>query len=265
MKRLTMCAVLLLCSTVHAAPSPTESEAVSFGYQAGSVAGAAQACGQDVSLLSNRTAEAISLLAQNDSDRSRALGAYQQSMHDAASAQAASQRIACSQVLTDYSGLPILKDDYRQTVLSQLAPAGAGTPNAANPSPSSAPRPNVPVPAGMPSTPNPQAQAGTPAGAEAQQVAAALTLQPGQALPAGVGQSSNNSNPVLRDNPVLRPTYGAPTNPVLQNNPLIESNNVAPPNPALHNNPAFQNNFAPPQTGIPSATPSVAAPPAPSY
>lgn len=101
-------------------PAWADSDAITFGIQAGAIAGAAQACGQDPAVLNSRSGEAIMLLATDNNDRDQALAAYQRALQESYQSEMASQKVACTQVLQDYNSLPILKADYKQSVLAQL-------------------------------------------------------------------------------------------------------------------------------------------------
>jgi hypothetical protein len=94
--------------------------AVTLARQAGVIAGAAQACNQDVSLLSARLDEAITVAAHDPVDRSDAIAAYQQSLKEAFAKQSAERPIPCEVVAMDYKQVPLLRDDYKEVVLSAL-------------------------------------------------------------------------------------------------------------------------------------------------
>jgi hypothetical protein len=102
------------------APTNNSSFAVTLARQAGLIAGAAQACGQDISLLSARLDEAILASATSTGDISDAVAAYQQSVKDTAEKQTSEQTMPCEMVLKDYQKLPLLRDDYKEVVISSL-------------------------------------------------------------------------------------------------------------------------------------------------
>lgn len=114
-------------------PVPTaaaNSDAVQFGVQAGGIAGTTQACGQDISLFVSRINEAINKLATSPGDKVMAAAAFQQALQQAQTQETNNHTIPCSQVVQDYSSLPILRPDYEQTVIAQLhpgMPAASGT------------------------------------------------------------------------------------------------------------------------------------------
>jgi hypothetical protein len=111
-----------LANNTSATPPSQQSNAGIFAVEAGSIAGAVQSCGQDVSVFSGRVGEAISKLSQNDADRVAAMILYQRALQQAQQTQINLHPLACSQVASDFMSLPIMKDDYEQTIISQLSP-----------------------------------------------------------------------------------------------------------------------------------------------
>lgn len=109
---------LVICQVSFAATT-----AIDFAQQAGSIAGAAAACGQNISVFMQRTQEALNLMAVNDLDKSTAMQAFQQNLLNVQMRQAQKPTLPCSQVLQDYAALPLLQDDYKTSVLPKLAPA----------------------------------------------------------------------------------------------------------------------------------------------
>jgi hypothetical protein len=108
-------------------PRPTgSSNAIAFAIEAGSIAGASQACGQDVSIFSSRIAEAIDRLAASPADKIAAMADFQHALQQAQATQSANHTIPCQQVMQDYHSLPIMRPDYQQTVISQLSPGMTG-------------------------------------------------------------------------------------------------------------------------------------------
>ncbi len=168
--------------TAYAAES---SFAVILARQAGLVGGAAQACGQDVSLLIARLDEAILAVAQDSMDHSNAVAAYQQSAKDTQALQAKKASLPCEQVLRDYQSLPLLRDDYKEVVLTALKAdkeqqAKANTPPAKPTSPAAAPAtplPSTPPPQ-APTTPPPAATPATPTAVPGGQLAPVATVPP---------------------------------------------------------------------------------------
>lgn len=119
---------LMICNVSFAATT-----AIDFAEQAGSIAGAAAACGQNISVFMQRTQEALNLMAVNDLDKATAMQAFQQNLLNVQMRQAQKPTLPCSQVLQDYAALPLLQDDYKTSVLPKLAPAAnTSLPTAAN-------------------------------------------------------------------------------------------------------------------------------------
>lgn len=108
--------------TAPIAATPTNTNAIGFAIQAGQIAGVAQACGQNTSIFAERVSEALRFLSTSNPDLILALETFQSSVTRAQAAQAAKNLIPCAQVIKDYNSLPILRDDYKQTVLPKLAP-----------------------------------------------------------------------------------------------------------------------------------------------
>lgn len=96
------------------------SSAVSFAMQAGQIAGVVQACGQDVSVFMTRVGEAVDRLAISAPDRVTAMLAFQRVLREAQTIEQQKQPIPCDQAIKDYNSLPILRSDYKETVLTQL-------------------------------------------------------------------------------------------------------------------------------------------------
>lgn len=93
-----------------------------FALEAGAIGGAAEGCGQDVTLYSERVNEAIIAMTNIAADQSSAESLFQRSMANAVTRQKSlTQHLACSDVLTTYNSLPIMRGDYKQTVIAQLA------------------------------------------------------------------------------------------------------------------------------------------------
>lgn len=104
----------------------TNNNANQFAEQSGAIAGTAQACGQDISVLNSRTMEVITLLTKNPADQQQAIMVYQKALANSQANQARNPVLKCSDVISSYNSLPILKDDYKQTVLPAMAQLGAG-------------------------------------------------------------------------------------------------------------------------------------------
>lgn len=243
-------ASIVLCCTINLAWA--DSDAISFAIQAGAIAGAAQACGQDPALLGSRVAEAIMLLAKDDNDRTQAISSYQRALQEANRNEAATQKIGCNQVLQDYNSLPILKPDYKQTVLAPLLAGPAS--NTAN--------------SGATTPSNPATNQATP-------------LVPGSALPANSGndgltlpsqqQQNVTNNPALPQQNAMQ-NYVQPTLPDMSHSgggtaaPALPGNYMPEGNPnssqqslVLRNNPAYQQAPANNNSQIPVNVPSTSS------
>lgn len=203
---------------------PANSNAGLFAVQAGSVAGAAQSCGQDVTVFSSRIGEAISKLSVNDADRVAAMAAYQQALQQAQQTQANIHPLACPQVTQDFLSLPIMRGDYEQTVISQLNPAMSGT---GQPGPAAPPinQPyNQPAPQAMPPQPS--------------------MNPPGAPLPPATNY--NSAGPTVQPVPTPAPQL-APGMQMPPQQPAVQGNIVLPPLPP-------QQSAAPPPINPPAST-----------
>lgn len=93
-----------------------------FALQAGNIAGAAEQCGQDVTTLSARSKEAINAITPISSEQTTADAIFDKAEADALAKQSSIMRkISCSDVLTTYNSLPLLRSDYKQSVIAVLA------------------------------------------------------------------------------------------------------------------------------------------------
>lgn len=114
--------------TANAQSSSTlNTNANQFAEQAGVIAGTAQACGQDISTLTSRSIEVINALTHIPAEQQLALQLYEKSLATAQANQTKNHVLKCNDVLTSYNSLPILKSDYKNTVLPAMAKMG--TPN----------------------------------------------------------------------------------------------------------------------------------------
>lgn len=104
------------------------SQATTFATQAGAIAGFAQACGQDVTLFSGRVGEVISSMATDNADATAATTAFQQSRATQYNAERTNNLVPCTQVLQDYATLPLLRDDYKTSVIARMQQAQASAP-----------------------------------------------------------------------------------------------------------------------------------------
>jgi ABC-type Fe2+-enterobactin transport system substrate-binding protein len=108
-------------TTLPPAANP-QSKAIEFARQAGTIAGVAQACGQNVADFTQRITEAVDKLALNPTDKAGALLVYQQLAREAQLTEQKIQSIPCTKVLQDFRNLPIMQADYREKVITQLNP-----------------------------------------------------------------------------------------------------------------------------------------------
>ncbi|MES2141409.1 MAG: hypothetical protein V4471_00765 [Pseudomonadota bacterium] len=97
-----------------------QSKAIEFARQAGTIAGVAQACGQNVADFTQRISEAVNKLTTNPTDKAGALLIYQQIAHEAQMSEQKMQSIPCTKVIQDYRNLPIMQADYQEKVIAQL-------------------------------------------------------------------------------------------------------------------------------------------------
>jgi len=97
-----------------------QSKAIEFARQAGTIAGVAQACGQNIADFTQRITEAVNKLTSNPADRTGAMLIYQQITREAQMSEQKMQRIPCTKVLQDYHNLPIMQADYKEKVIAQL-------------------------------------------------------------------------------------------------------------------------------------------------
>lgn len=157
MKRLLLAVILLSSACFAVADINT---ATSLAQQAGAIAGAASACGQDISPLSSRIQQAFSVMLTDENERAKATALYLQAYNNAREMEQTKAKIPCDQVLKDYNNLPILKADYQQMVLPSLrdnppAVTAPAAPAPITPAPqAAAPVPSIPAPTpGIPSAP----------------------------------------------------------------------------------------------------------------
>lgn len=142
-------------STAPQTNAPGNTNAINFAKQAGKISGVVQACGQDVSVFNNRVGEALNKLAASPTDKVLALQAFQDTMRQAQAAEQKSQLIPCTEAIKDFQSLPLMRNDYQQSVLTQLSPtmesptnpspaSSSSAPNTANASANSANQPATP-------------------------------------------------------------------------------------------------------------------------
>jgi hypothetical protein len=113
--------LLLLLLAGYAITVQADDTANMFALQAGNIAGAAEQCGQDASILIARSKEVINVIAPDAVDQSNADVIFDKSVAAARANQATVMRkISCSDVLTTYNSLPLLRSDYKQSVIAVL-------------------------------------------------------------------------------------------------------------------------------------------------
>ena len=113
--------------TAHAQQTPTPSlntNANQFAEQAGTIAGTAQACGQDVSTLTSRSIEVINALTHIPDEQKLALQLYEKASAAALENQNKSHAMKCTDVLSSYNSLPLLQPNYKDTVIPAMAKMG---------------------------------------------------------------------------------------------------------------------------------------------
>lgn len=116
-----------LAFTAYAQQIPTPSlntNANQFAEQAGTIAGTAQACGQDVSTLTSRSIEVINALTKIPDEQKLALQLYEKASAAAQENQTKHQVLKCTDVLSSYNSLPILQSNYKETVIPAMAKMG---------------------------------------------------------------------------------------------------------------------------------------------
>ncbi len=147
----------LLTGLMMSKAEAEDSTAIYFAKQAGVVAGAAEACGQSIAIMSMRVNEVITVLANDQNDKTYALAAFQQAEQEGRNSQEKSQRLPCATVINDYSSLPILRADYQETVIAPLMKSKPPTPSPSLPSASASPSPAPSGTASLSQTPQPSA------------------------------------------------------------------------------------------------------------
>lgn len=203
--------------------------ATAFAIQAGSVGGAASGCGQDITTFVSRVSEALDRMSLSSTDKVLAMASFQKALSQAQSAQTNLQAIPCVQVNQDFNSLPIMRNDYQQSVLAKLSPNMATTTNNNNP-PSSQPT-AAQITANQPLPPNPN-----------------MIGNYQSNVPIQTYQYQANPNP----NPAPYPTNNPPAN--INNVPTQNNQYQSNPNPApypIDNPPPNINQVAPPSGTLP--------------
>lgn len=112
--------LLPLLFIASASTAFAEDSATTFAIQAGSIAGAAQACGQDVTEFSNRVNQSLTVLADSTTQINQARDSYLAYAQSAAKKQSETHAIPCSQVIQDYNAMPIMQPDYHSSVIEKF-------------------------------------------------------------------------------------------------------------------------------------------------
>lgn len=185
-RRLTLTLSLLISLPVAHA----ENKAYTFAQQAGSIAGAAQACGQDISEFTNRVNLAFSILANTTGDLNQATQAYQGYIQLASRKQSEGNTgLNCLQIIKDYNSLPIMQPDYETTVLQPMRQM-ENKPVTFLPAQEATPPQNVPTQLGVPnSIPDPSA------GASKAPPVSTVPAMPGSIINSAPTPIQNNATP----------------------------------------------------------------------
>jgi hypothetical protein len=115
---LIACVSLWVLSAASA--SADDSPAMAFAKQAGVLAGAAQVCGQPISIFTMRVGEVINAMATTPMDSTYATAAYSKAQQEAASNMAQNTTAMCPKVINDFNSLPLLQPDYEKTVIQPI-------------------------------------------------------------------------------------------------------------------------------------------------
>lgn len=120
--RFVLCGFLWLTGCFTARLSWADSVlANQFGREAGVIAGTTQACGTSISEYNSRVIEAINALSKTPGDRETATTVYMDALSKSLDAQTKNHVMACSQVVQSFYSLPLMRSDYKTSVLPQLA------------------------------------------------------------------------------------------------------------------------------------------------
>jgi hypothetical protein len=204
---------LTLANTADAQPElampASESAAVYYAKQAGTVGGAAAGCDQaSVVVFNNRSAEVIDVLAKDAQDKAAAnsvFAAIEQSKQQEQGAFASPA--LCSEIIANLNNLPLMKADYRASVLAVLQKSTAmpGTPVTPVGTPSGLPNATLSYTAGQAAPAAPQANSVNP-------IFPALAV-PSIAPNPAVRQNYVGGNPQANIAPANLPPYTKAVNP----------------------------------------------------
>lgn len=120
MKKLLLAAALS-CYAVTSLAQLSNGNASQFAEQAGTIAGAAQACGQDITIFNSRVNDVVNVLGNSLNDRQTAMTVYQQALSQSQYAQSRTHTLNCGQVINSFLSLPLMRSDFQQSVLPQMA------------------------------------------------------------------------------------------------------------------------------------------------
>ncbi len=187
-----------------------------FASQAAIIAGAAQACGQDTREFVQRVNEILYKMSFSSADKVIASATFNQTMQQAQANQMNYLAVPCDQVIAEFQNLPIMHDDYQQTVITQLNPnTGQAVPRFQAPNP-------APAPSSIGNNPPPNI----------------ITLAPAGVPPLPVPPVDHTAPNILFQSPGIAPTVDT-------TKPLPNINAIAP-NPWTNQNPptAISNPYA---------------------
>lgn len=146
----------LFSLNAYAQSTVASSLASQFALQAGTIAGVVQSCGQSIVEYNSWVVDAVNALSKSPQEQIQAMTVYQKALTNAQDAQNRSHSMNCGEAMQGFNSLPLMRPDYKKTVIPQLAQMGnsAATPPA-----------NAPVttaPASTPPPAAPAAQTGAP-------------------------------------------------------------------------------------------------------
>lgn len=197
-----------------------DSAAVYFAKQAGVIAGAAEACGQPISIMVMRTGEVIDALVTDPMDKTYATAAFETTRQKSHDNLIQSQQITCPKVITDFNNLPLLQPDYRTTVLQPLLANKIGatpsTPNTSAGTTTAAAAPAATSDAAA-KTKNTAPTTATPSNAATNQILPATTA------PAQNYVNGNNTNVTNANLPPINPAYVPPGTPLNPTAPISQN------------------------------------------
>ncbi len=117
-----LCSFLWVMGSLSARSSFADSAlANQFGREAGVIAGTTQACGTSISDYNARVMEAINALSKTPGDRETAMTIYMDALSKSLDAQTKNHIMECPQVVQSFYSLPLMRSDYKTSVLPQLA------------------------------------------------------------------------------------------------------------------------------------------------